>query len=152
MQELFLGLIFALGIPHCWCTCIAWKVQWGEATPFPPVNYFIIVRVCSDYLSIIRKATSPLHLWARSQRLKKSESAQIIWVKSEKLLAHSTFEPGPEQTRVLGIWGRNKISSQVPCSINVPHFKELFFRCHCNVEVLKCIKNLGVKTKSGHRY
>ena len=25
MQELFLGLIFALGIPHCWCTCIAWK-------------------------------------------------------------------------------------------------------------------------------
>ena len=69
MQELFLGLIFALGIPHCWCTCIAWKVQWEEATPFPPVNYFIIVRVCSDYLSIIRKATSPLHLWARSQFL-----------------------------------------------------------------------------------
>ena len=34
-----------------------------------------------------------------SQRLKKSDSAQIIWVKSEKLLAHSTFEPGPEQTR-----------------------------------------------------
>ena len=25
MLELFLGLIFALGIPHCWCTCIAWK-------------------------------------------------------------------------------------------------------------------------------
>ena len=54
--------------------------------------------------------------------------------------------------RVLGIWGRNKISSQVPCLIIVPHFKELFFRCHCHVEVSKCIKNLGVKTKSGHRY
>ena len=54
--------------------------------------------------------------------------------------------------RVLGIWGRNKISSQVPFSIIVPHFTELFFRCHCNGEVPKCIKNLGVKTKSGHMY
>ena len=49
--------------------------------------------------------------------------------------------------RVLGIWGRNKISSQVPCLIIVPHFKEWFFRCHCHVEVSKCIKNLGLKTK-----
>ena len=54
--------------------------------------------------------------------------------------------------RVLGIWGRSKISSQVPCLIIVPQFKEWFFRCHCHVEVSKCIKNLGVKTKSGHRF
>ena len=32
MQELLLGLILALGSPHCRCTCFAWKVQRGEAT------------------------------------------------------------------------------------------------------------------------
>ena len=52
--------------------------------------------------------TPPWHPEIRSQFLltrtppflasKKSECAQIIWVKSEKLLAPSTFEPGPEQT------------------------------------------------------
>ena len=30
----------------------------------------------------------------------KSESVQIIWVKSEKLLAHSTFEPGPSASKI----------------------------------------------------
>ena len=38
-----------------------------------------------------------------SQRLKKSESVQIIWVKSEKLLAHSTFEPGPSASKNLSL-------------------------------------------------
>ena len=41
--------------------------------------------------------TPPFLALTYSQRLKKSQSAQIIWVKSEKLLAPSTFEPGPEQ-------------------------------------------------------
>ena len=30
--------------------------------------------------------------------------------------------------------------------------QRFIYRCHCSVEVSKRIKNLGVKTKSGHRY
>ena len=71
---------------------------------FPPCDFLIHtpsllpvpqkIWVCSDYLSKIRKTTSPLHPRARSQRLKKSESAQIIWEKATSplhLWARSQF-------------------------------------------------------------
>ena len=48
--------------------------------------------VCSDYLSIIKKATSPLHLWARSQYLlaeEKTTSPLHLWARSQFLLART---------------------------------------------------------------
>ena len=57
-----------------------------------------------------------------------------------------------EVQRASGIWGSNEISPQVIHSIIVPYFKEFLFRRHYSIEVTKRIKNLGVKTKSGHRF
>ena len=79
-----------------------------------------------------------------------------LWLLTGGVIINADRIPGVfailKSQRVSGIWGRNEISWQVIHSIIVSHFKELFFRCHCSVEVSKRIKNLGVKTKSGHRY
>ena len=76
---------------------------------FPPCDFLIHtplilpvpqkIWVCSDYLSKIRKTTSPLHLRARSQRLKiricsnylrKATSPLHLWARSQFLLAKTS--------------------------------------------------------------
>ena len=55
-----------------------------------------------NWIFSLLATSKSIHL-QNSQRLKKSESVQIIWVKSEKLLAHSTFEPGPSASKNLSL-------------------------------------------------
>ena len=88
-------------------TPITWKryptpsySKWRLNNIYP--NTLKWVKNARNWIFSLLGTSKSIHL-QYSQRLKKSESVQIIWVKSEKLPAHSTFEPGPSASKNLSL-------------------------------------------------